>query len=861
MFATSYALLILLQSILIIAQTTPAVLCIPGQCLQGYSNTTVGGKLSASGATTIHILPGQYSASTNPQILHDSLTSSSTTLSSSPGFTNSTTVSLPLNLALQPGLAIFSGSLYSGQSSFTSLPTTPAGNTSTPLAAQSLTLSSAVWAALNSGNNGRVIVWDAIPDVSQLPASNLGSLSLTDIQSFACSPSCASSGVCTSSGTCQCAPGFTGTSCESCASGFSGPKCEPCPTNCKTCDDGITGSGRCFKPIVANDPANCKCLNGECGSNGQCACNAGFTTASNGTACATCSPGFFLTSNGDCQVCQLGCTRCADGTGDCIACKSGFSQNGNDRTKCDPPQSTTTTGQPCPVGSFSNGAACSPCSSSCQTCTGGTSNDCVVCAAGLFTFNGGCISANSDGICEGSGLIADNNKRECDTCGAKCTACKIPNFNVASTVNQKQCTACLPGFFLSNGACVGSCPSGTTVSSQDNLTCIACDPSCGTCAGSPTFCLTCANNQLASGGKCVSNCPPSTFSSSGACLTCHPDCANCSGGSFNQCTSCPPNRPVLTNGRCLPTCSKSQFFDSTSSTCQSCDSSCSSCSGPGPNNCLACSSSTQVLVAGSCVAANCLSTSNVVAGLGVCLSDLVVSQPSGTASAPPLPSVSGLNKPIVVSTSSHRLAWWQILLMALGCAFIFVLVIWLVRRRQRKQRAKRKAQFATSPTAKKGRTGWRWKLIRFGEKLFGHTRSRRVPIVHLGPSQDERGDFKLTQLRMAEEARHPASFAATGEDEGEADLVKLIGSYNRPYSPDTSRHYTNHHDRVPLADQRSLSDASSQHSAPSMYSQMTGLPSRVPDPRQPLKSRFSMSTFATNELQQKSRSGKKAFWK
>lgn len=193
-------------------------------------------------------------------------------------------------------------------------------------------------------------------------------------------------------------------------------------------------------------------------------------------------------------VCQLGCTQCADGTGDCTTCKSGFSQDTNDPTKCNPPPSVTTTGQTCPVGSFSTGTACSACSSSCQTCTGGTSSDCIICATGLFTLNGACVSANSGGICQGSSLIADNNKRECDgkshchqicslflnsqliflrlACGAKCTACQIPNFGVASTVNQKKCTSCLPGSFLSNGTCVGSCPSGTTVSSQDNVTCI-----------------------------------------------------------------------------------------------------------------------------------------------------------------------------------------------------------------------------------------------------------------------------------------------------------------------------------------------------------------------------------------------------
>ena len=57
-------------------------------------------------------------------------------------------------------------------------------------------------------------------------------------------------------------------------------------------------------------------------------------------------------------------------------------------------------------------------------------------------------------------------------CGAKCTKCRISNFTVASTVNQKQCTECLPGFFLNKGTCIETCPSGTTVSAQDGRTCI-----------------------------------------------------------------------------------------------------------------------------------------------------------------------------------------------------------------------------------------------------------------------------------------------------------------------------------------------------------------------------------------------------
>lgn len=114
-------------------------------------------------------------------------------------------------------------------------------------------------------------------------------------------------------------------------------------------------------------------------------------------------------------ACQLGCTKCADITGACLTCKSGFTQDGNDKTKCNAPQSTTPDGTVCPDGSFSDGSKCQACSPSCQTCTAGTSNDCILCKSGTYAFNGGCVSADQDGVCEGTQLIADNNKKECDS--------------------------------------------------------------------------------------------------------------------------------------------------------------------------------------------------------------------------------------------------------------------------------------------------------------------------------------------------------------------------------------------------------------------------------------------------------------
>ncbi|KAJ7676455.1 insulin-like growth factor binding protein [Mycena rosella] len=810
---------------------TSTIVCDAGQCLQGYSNTSIGVTISTPGSPPALLLPGQYTSTTNPQLLHNLLTSTSGTLSPSPGFkTSASSLALPLNVAQEPGLSIYSEPLYAGQPAFTSIPSTPIGaNSSTPLTLRSLALSSSVWIAVNSPAPGsaRVIVWDSIPDTAQLPTSAPSTLTLFDIESAACSPPCASSGICTAAGTCTCAAGFTGASCETCAAGFFGPGCAACPAGCAKCDDGLTGSGRCLVSTPVGAPASCNCVNGVCGANGSCTCTTGFTTAANGTACSQCAPGFFLTSTGDCSICEIGCTSCSDGTGVCTACKTGFTLDANDRTKCNAPPSITSSGTLCPPGAFSDGTNCTPCSGSCQTCTAGTSNDCIECAAGTYLFNGACVSADANGVCAGSSLIADNNKLECDSCGSKCTACKIPNFSAVSTVNQLQCTGCVPGFFLSNGNCVESCPSGTFVSSQDNLTCTACDSSCTTCTGSATFCLSCASNQLAASGKCVATCPANTFSASGSCLTCHPDCASCSGASFNQCSSCPPSRPVLTNGRCLPTCSKTQFFDPTSSTCITCDASCSSCSGSGPSQCLACASADQVLRVGTCVAAACQQSSSVVPGLGACLAEFVNVPSETTPGAAPLPTVTGLDAPTAIAAPTKRaLAWWEILLMALGCAFIFLAIVWLWRRRARKQRAQRTAQFAARRQLDP--VGWRWRLLRFGERLFGHRASKpKVNKANVGEPEA----VKMAKMRAAEEARDAR------------DMDKLLASYEYPRAEVQHHH---HHHVLQHGHARHESVASSL-SAPSLYSQVTGMPHRVPEPREPVRdaaaSRFSASTI------------------
>jgi len=168
--------------------------------------------------------------------------------------------------------------------------------------------------------------------------------------------------------------------------------------------------------------------------------------------------------------------------------------------------------------------------------------------------------------------------------------------------------------------------------------------------------------------------------------------------------------------------------------------------------------------------------------------------------------------------------------MALGCAFIFLIVLMCWRRRARKNRAKQTAAFA-SARALNRKGNW---FVRFGEKLFGHGPSpQRVQVVA------EPEEITLMKLRAAEEARH------------DMEMEKLIGAYE--YSRAGSRVGS---DRVSSRDSRAFSDSSRSHSNRlsngSLYSQVTGVPRRTAEPRQPVKngnvvgSRFSMTTLASS---------------
>ncbi|THH15129.1 hypothetical protein EW146_g5300 [Bondarzewia mesenterica] len=695
-----------------VVSSQPSVVCIAGQCLQGFSNTTIGATLIAPGlASDVLLLPGQYTSTTNPELIHQLLTSSSTKATLSAGF--NTSISTPFNLALQSGLAIFPESLYSGNSEFAQLPNAHVSNStnsSTPLSAGALALSSNIWVAVSNGNsNRRVILWDSVPDVSQLPGSP--ALSLLDIQSNACSPPCSGSGVCSASGQCSCPTGFTGSS-------------------------------------LSNPPSSCNCLNGECGSNGQCTCNAGWTTADNATACA----------NSDVRSAKTPAAFVSPAS----RALRRTPMTGRNATPRNQPHHRV-------LYALMGVSA-----------TGLRARHVHL----LVRRAPGPLQMTASFAATGSSMIANNNKHECDSCPAKCTSCKIPNFSVASTVNQLQCSGCLPGFVLSSGKCVASCPSGTFLSPQDNLTCTACSSSCARLGRQMCLLLPDQHIQLFWVLHCLSSRLRNLFWQGFQPVL---ELFICTTG---------PNKRALSPYLQQITILRHHFFDVSIVRLElfqlfrSC---------------------------GSCTAANCNGTSSVVSGLGVCLSDLViVPQPSGTSSAVPLPTITGLSAPTSTSTSTRPLQWWEILLMALGCAFIFLVILLLWRRRMRKRRAQQTAAFAAAKNLNK-RGNWRWRLLRFGERLFGHAPSRRF----VAPEQEE---VRLTKIPGAEERRH------------RRQLEKLGGSSALPSYYD----YDHVHDRRQSTATESL------------YSQVTGAPRRTAEPRQPIKdvppmaSRFSWTTSGSS---------------
>ena len=206
--------------------------------------------------------------------------------------------------------------------------------------------------------------------------------------------------------------------------------------------------------------------------------------------------------------------------------------------------------------------------------------------------------------------------------------------------------------------------------------------------------------------------------------------------------------------------------------------------------------------------------------------------------------------------------------MTLGCAFIFLVVLMCWRRRARKQRANKTKQFAIAKNLDDPKS-WKQRLIRFGERLFGHTSKNKLARHYTYaadppsyPGDTKKGDIMLRDLeeqrRFREDLRRPTA-------DGDGDLDGIVGAYEyeqsaRSTPSEYSRYYRLQPHNDPsvelnreysrLRQQRPKEDILESIASRSIYSQVTGSKRRAPEPRLPVRdfpgSRFSTSTGSGN---------------
>ncbi|GAA6060126.1 hypothetical protein JCM10212_001423 [Sporobolomyces blumeae] len=721
------------------ANSTEPLVCTPTECLQGHNSLTAGIVVDVPFNSTteqISLLPGTYTPSTFASPSNSTLTpfSNRSTARASRGF-NSTgqltsgSSSPSFEVELLPGLTAYSAPLYEGTATYVPLPNSTSNSTlastvaTTTSSISSLLLTSPYYAILSTASTPRLVVWDSVPDVGALGTSSSSNhdWQFVRLESSSCATPCSTGGHCSQNGTCVCEEGWTGSSCASCAPGRFGRDCQPCPVGCTECDDGVSGSGLCLDAVRLYNvtvPSDCNCINGICSSNSTtatCACNAGWTKASNGTQCAACAEGYYLSSGGDCLACDASCATCSSPSGTCLTCQAGLQPLSSSSTACTTATTALSNGTffTCPSRTYFSQSAdsCVACNSMCEACFDAGSDACLECRAPNVLLGGVCVAFDSKtGVCDSSenvnatkeatgksaGWVYDNEKKVCDALPARCTAGGIDSFTSGSPRSALSCSACIPGSFLVDGKCVDLCPEGTTVSS-DGLTCQACDSSCATCAASlPSFCTTCSTtSHLILNGTCISSssCPTGTYATpsspvtnSTTCVSCPAECETCSapsstsdGTSTATCLSCPADRPVLSNGRCLSTCSRSEYFDSSKGACVSCSDDCATCAGGGSDECLSCSGDRLRLRGGRCVSTD--GGCSVIHAFGVCLKDLVtVEAKSETASD--------------ASTTRVKVPWWAILLIVAIVVALIVAGVWWFRKKEQKRKREHTAKFA-----------------------------------------------------------------------------------------------------------------------------------------------------------------------
>ncbi|KAL4456738.1 hypothetical protein ABPG73_014764 [Tetrahymena malaccensis] len=368
-------------------------------------------------------------------------------------------------------------------------------------------------------------------------------------------------------------------------------------------------------------------------------CNNLCQTCNNSYSCLTCLPGHLL-KNGQCSDCDPTCLFCnGPGPQNCIVCKQqGYfistSSNNLCVSACDITQgqfidksnplqsicrpclsfcqncfdsqyidSTTNPQQlycrPCSSfckicnsekscqicldGYYLNGSVCSECDPSCQSCSGPTSSNCIICKQ-----QGYYISTRLNNICTSQcdvsqsqfiDTVSNIKQPICRECNSLCQTCN----------DLQKCTTCKSSFYLNDGECS------------------TCDSSCLFCNGpGPQNCIVCKLQgyfiSTSSNNLCVSACDitqgqfiDKSNPLQSICKPCLSFCQNCFDSQYIDSTTNPQQlycRPcssfckTCNNEKSCQICSDGYYLNG--SVCSQCDPSCLSCSGPTSSDCIIC---------------------------------------------------------------------------------------------------------------------------------------------------------------------------------------------------------------------------------------------------------------------------------
>ncbi|MEQ2312550.1 hypothetical protein AMECASPLE_032188, partial [Ameca splendens] len=240
----------------------------------------------------------------------------------------------------------------------------------------------------------------------------------------------------------------------------------------------------------------------------------------------------------------------------------------------------------CPRGFWGDRRRCKRCYSSCASCTGSRSNQCISCVPGhhLTEDTNTCTASCEDNY------YLDHDTDLCKKCSENCLKCT--SYNI--------CTECKPGTSLQGNRCQRSCDDGFYHDMQEDE-CRPCHEACATCAGTGVeACNRCAKGFLMEEWRCASSCSAGFYATEPTpeiadghriCRRCDSSCLTCVGPGRQNCSSCSSGHR-LQEGVCVVNteCTDGEYQDSDKA-CRACDATCQKCTGPRREDCISCGSS------------------------------------------------------------------------------------------------------------------------------------------------------------------------------------------------------------------------------------------------------------------------------